>query len=240
MDNLIGQRLGVYEITNVIGKGGMATVYRAHQTVLGRDVAVKVIQNMGSDPARYGARFVREARTVATLSHPHILPVYDFGQEADFSYLVMKLIEGGDLGGLIRQGPLPLDKAAKLLDQVASALDYAHQRGVVHRDIKPGNILLDDEGNAVLTDFSIAQITNDSTSLTQTGVIIGTPAYMPPEQWQGTPIDSRTDIYALGVVLFDMLAGRTPFQGETPAMLMYSTRFGPRFGAGNCKETGPV
>ena len=219
--NLDGTTLGPYEIHEVIGRGGMSTVYRAYQPSMDRDVAVKIISSeLAADP-EFMARFVREAQIVAHLQHPHILPVYDFGQTNDHAYLVMRLVEGGSLTGEIKQGPLANDRVIKLVRQIASALDYAHLRGIVHRDLKPSNILLDEDGNAYLTDFGIAKTINEGTGLTVTGQVMGTPTYMAPEQWRSQPVDGRTDVYALGVIIFQMLLGQAPFIAETPHGLMY-------------------
>ena len=223
MSNLIGQRLGQYEIVSLLGKGGMATVYRARQESIGRDVAFKVIKPDLAEAQVFADRFKREARTVASFSHPHILKVFDYGEYQDTVYLVMELMTGGSLSGLIAaQGALSIETTAQLLEQISQALDYAHRRGVVHRDLKPQNVLLDDDQNAFLTDFGIAKVLNSATgALTQSGVAMGTPAYMPPEQWRGEAVDARADIYALGVMLFEMLTGRVPFQGDTPFSMMY-------------------
>jgi serine/threonine-protein kinase len=198
----------------------MATVYRARQASMGRDVAIKVIKPELSETPDFVERFAREARTVASLSHPHILKVFDYGQHGELVFLVMELLVGGSLAELIPQGPLPLQSTTRILDQVASALDYAHELGIIHRDLKPQNVLLDGRGNAHLTDFGIAKIMS-ATALTQSGVAMGTPSYMAPEQWQGLPLDGRADVYALGVMLFEMLTGQLPFSAETPFSLMH-------------------
>src|SRR5579859_5231246 len=222
MSNLIGQRLGQYEIISLLGRGGMATVYRARQSSVNREVAVKIITpELASGGPDFVTRFEREAQTVANLSHPHILRVFDYGREGSMVYLAMELLRGGSLADLVSKGPLPLSDAMRMLDQIGSALDYAHRNGIIHRDMKPQNVLLDDSGNAYLTDFGIAKILSDANTLTQTGAAIGTPSYMSPEQWQGLPLDSRTDIYALGIVLYEMLAGHTPFTADTPASMMF-------------------
>lgn len=223
MGDLIGQKFGAYELTELLGRGGMASVYRARQVTMNRDVAVKVIEsNLARDP-EFVKRFEREAQLVASLSHPHILKVFDFGQQGELLYLVMELLMGGSLRDKIADGGMPLETIERLLDQIASALDFAHGRGIVHRDLKPPNVLLDEQGNAVLTDFGIAKLLQtDQGVLTQSGVMVGTPAYMPPEQWQGLSIDGRADGYALGVMLYEMLSGVRPFVGETPTSLMYA------------------
>ena len=222
MSNLIGQQLGQYKVISLLGKGGMATVYRARQESISRDVAVKVIKPDLAGAEMFVARFEREARTVASFSHPHILKVFDYGQYEDTVYLVIELMTGGSLSDLIeQQKALSIEMTVKMLDQISHALDYAHKRGVIHRDLKPQNVLLDDDQNAFLTDFGIAKVTSSGTGLTQSGIAMGTPSYMPPEQWRGETVDARADIYALGVMLFEMLTGRVPFQGDTPFSMMY-------------------
>ncbi len=222
MANLIGQRLGQYQITALLGRGGMATVYRARQTSIDRDVAVKVIKPDLIESEEFKVRFNREAKVIAALSHPHILKVFDYGQHGDVVYLVMELLSGGSLADLLRGGArLEPAEVARLLDQIASALDYAHRRGIVHRDLKPQNVLLDEERNALLTDFGIAKLLSETTALTQSGIAMGTPAYMSPEQWRGQSVDGRADVYALGAMLYEMLAGRVPFMGDTPYSMMH-------------------
>ncbi len=233
VNDLIGQRLGQYEITGPLGKGGMAVVYRARQASMRREVAIKVINASAAHEDDFVPRFEREAQTVAALSHPHILKVFDYGHTDDgIVYLAMELLPGGSLAGRLRQGPLPPAEAARLFDQIAGALHYAHSLGIVHRDVKPQNILLDPSGNAILTDFGIAKLMattflfpqddpGAAVSLTQSGVLMGTPAYMAPEQVMGKPIDSRTDIYALGIILYEMLTGQMPFRADTPFAVMH-------------------
>src|SRR4051812_7400145 len=162
----------------------MATVYRARQLNIQRDVALKVIKPDLAETSGFIQRFKREAETVATLSHPHILKLFDYGEQDGIVYLVMELLTGGSLGDLIRQGPLSMQEASRFLDHIAAALDYAHRRGVIHRDLKPQNVLLDEDRNAFLSDFGIAKLLDENTMLTQSGASIGTPAYMAPEQWQ--------------------------------------------------------
>jgi serine/threonine protein kinase/formylglycine-generating enzyme required for sulfatase activity len=221
MANLIGQRIGNYKITGVLGKGGMAVVYRARQLNIQREVAIKVIKPDITESYDIIKRFEQEVNTIASLTHPHILKLFDAGQYEGMLYLVMELLTGGALSNLIRGNPLPLERAERLLDQMADALDYAHSQGLIHRDLKPQNILLDKQGNAHLADFGIAKILGATTTLTQSGTSMGTPSYMSPEQWQGSPLTHQVDLYAFGVVLFEMLAGRLPFIADTPAHMMY-------------------
>jgi serine/threonine protein kinase len=220
MPDLIGQTLGQYYITEQIGQGGMATVYKAFQPGLNRQVAVKVLPPLHAKQPGFSQRFQREARAIANLNHPNILPVHDFGQEKDTSFIAMRYVEGARTLSELMTAPLTLAQAAELIGQIAAALDYAHRQGVIHRDVKPGNVLMD--GNwALLTDFGVAKMTAASVKLTGTGVGIGTPAYMSPEQGQGQPVDHRTDIYSLGIVLFKMLTGQIPHDAETPVAIVF-------------------
>ena len=222
MDTLIGQRLGQYEIIAKLGAGGMATVYRARQASVDRDVAIKVIRTDLMEDENFVARFRNEARLIASLQHLHILKVFDYGNQDNILYLVMELLEGGSLSRLLRQsGGLPLKLAMRMLDQIGAALDYAHGRGIIHRDLKPDNVLLDQQQNAFLTDFGIAKMLGDTSNRTRTGMVMGTPAYMAPELWNGQTADARTDVYALGVMLYEMLAGVSPFRAETPYQIMH-------------------
>ncbi|NJL94187.1 MAG: serine/threonine protein kinase [Anaerolineae bacterium] len=220
--SLIGQTIdGRYEVKELIGRGGMAMVYRAAQPAMGRDVAIKVIlPDVGSGP-EFVQRFQQEAQIVARLEHPHILPVYDFGEYRGQAYLVMRLLEAGDLQDHIRRGMPSLQEATRLISQIASALTYAHQQGIIHRDLKPQNVLMDNGGNPYLTDFGIAKAIGATSQMTQTGALMGTPAYMAPEQWRTEPVDATTDVYALGIMAYVMLTGKMPFESETPFGLMY-------------------
>jgi serine/threonine-protein kinase len=225
---LIGQVLGSqYRIVEVLGAGGMATVYRARQTSVDRDVAIKVIRAEIANQSDFQQRFEREARTIAAFSHPHIIKLFDYGQHDQFSYLVMELMTGGNLSQLIRdKNGLTPTQTGRLLRQISGALDYAHGQGVVHRDLKTPNILLDGMGNAILTDFGIAKLLQGgNTNLTQTGTSVGTPSYMSPEQWRGEELDNTSDIYSLGIILFEMLTGRLPFTSDTPYGMMHSHLF---------------
>lgn len=223
MQDLSGTTLGPYELRSVLGKGGMATVYRAFQPGMDREVAIKVMSPDLADQPEFIARFEREARIIAQLQHPNILPVYDFGRSGSYLYLVTRLIERGTLGSELRGTPLPPARVVTITWQIADALDYAHRRGIVHRDLKPTNVLLDDEDHVFLTDFGIAKLIAGSTlsGLTAPNAVMGTPTYMAPEQWRSEPVDARTDVYALGVMVYQMLSGQVPFSAETPHGLMY-------------------
>jgi hypothetical protein len=211
-----GQRVGQYEIIDTLGEGGMAVVYRAREMNVDREIALKVIKASLTGLDETLERFKREANTIARLSHPHILKLFQFGEHNDTIYLAIELMRGGSLREAIKtQGQLPLNLITRVLEQIGAALDYAHKRGIVHRDLKPQNILLDEDGNAFLTDFGIAKLLNEA-KLTQDGLMLGTPSYIAPEQWVGEPADSRTDLYALGVMLFEMLTGQVPFRGKSP------------------------
>ena len=221
------EQFGRYVIKEVIGQGGMAIVYLAHDPRFGRDVALKVMsQAFQADPTFRG-RFEREARTIATLEHPAIVPVYDFGEDNNRLYLVMRHMHGGSLADRIIRSSLSLEEALPIIKPIASALDHAHKRGIIHRDLKPGNILFDEYGNAFLSDFGIVKLSEATSSLTGSGVI-GTPAYMSPEQVHGDEaIDGRSDIYALGIILFEMITGHKPFRADTPVKLMMAHVLNP-------------
>lgn len=219
--DLSGQVLNQYELWEVIGKGGMAVVYRARQTNIHRFVAVKVMSNKTAGEHDFLTRFQREAELIATLEHPNILPIYDYGSSGEYFYLVLRLMEGGSLDSYIGGNPLTLEDVDRFVSQIGNALDFAHQHRVVHRDLKPNNVLLDRHGNAYLMDFGIAKVISDST-LTTTNTIMGTPGYMAPEQWKMAPFDHRIDIYSFGVLTYEMLTGSTPFIGQTPLQYMYA------------------
>ena len=213
------EKIDRYTIIRELGRGGMATVYLAHDPRFGRDVAIKVLPQQGNDQTARG-RFQREARTIAALEHPAIAPVYDFGEDNGQMFLVMRLMTGGSLADRIRQGPIPLAEAGVILQRIASALDYAHRQGVIHRDLKPGNILFDQHNTAFLADFGIAKLMESQVNYTGSA-IIGTPAYISPEQVQGNrTIDGRADIYALGAIVFEMLTGKMPYQADTPLQVL--------------------
>jgi serine/threonine-protein kinase len=213
-------QIGRYQVLEEIGRGGMATVYRALDPRIQREVAIKVMTQDLLQEANLKARFEREAQTIATLEHPAIVPVYDFGEEDARPYLVMRLMSGGTLGDRLDKGSLPISDTVTILERIGSALERAHQKGIVHRDLKPSNIMFDEYGDAFLADFGIARLTESAVTLTGNSVI-GTPAYMSPEQIHGDKsIDGRSDIYALGVICFEMLTGQRPYQDSTPTKVM--------------------
>jgi serine/threonine protein kinase len=218
-DPLIGKTLGSFEILEAIGQGGMALVYKARQPVMNRIVALKVLSTpMAVNPA-FLVRFKQEAQMIASLEHTHILPVYDLGEQDGYVFIAMRYMSHGTLAARIAHGPIPLKDVSRWIEQIGSALDYAHQRGVIHRDVKPSNVLLDAQGNSFLADFGIAKWSEGSLGLTGSGVI-GTPQYMSPEQGQGLKIDGRSDEYALAVMAYEMIIGKPPFEAETPLAIV--------------------
>ncbi len=216
---------GKYVVVEVIGRGGMADVYRARHPTLARDVAIKAIHpHLAAEPG-FQERFVHEARLVAALRHPSIVQVYDFDTSAGRPYMVMEFVDGGTLKERLarvraERGPMTLAEASAFLGPIADALDYAHAHGAVHRDLKPANVLLTAAGDPVLSDFGIAKILEDSIQVSATGALVGTPAYMSPEQAGSRPVDARSDQYSLGVLAYEMVTGRVPFQGESPTAVM--------------------
>ncbi len=223
VDPLIGKQIDAFTIHERIGKGGMATVYRAYQPSVNRSVALKVISldsNL-SGQAEFRERFAQEAQTIASLEHPHILPIHDYGiVNNELAYIAMRLLRGGSLSELLaNEGPPPLERTIELFTQVARGLASAHAKNIIHRDLKPSNIMLDETGNAYLTDFGLAKIIENSIHLTKSGNIVGTPAYMSPEQLRAEPIDQRSDIYGMGCILYHLLVGRPPFEPSSSNML---------------------
>jgi formylglycine-generating enzyme required for sulfatase activity/tRNA A-37 threonylcarbamoyl transferase component Bud32 len=214
MSDLVGQRLGQYRIEMRVARGATSTIYKAYQEKLDRYVAIKVLSPHFIDEPGFLDRFYQEARAVARLDHPNILPVYDFDQVGEIVYLVMKYVDTGTLRHVMN-GPLDLPYTVEIATQVGLALGYAHRQGVVHRDIKPGNILIADNNWALLTDFGLAKMLEGNQRLTRTGAGVGTPEYMSPEQAQGQTIDGRADLYSLGVMLYEMLTGYLPFESES-------------------------
>jgi serine/threonine-protein kinase len=216
-----GRTLGRYRLDELLGRGGMAEVFRATDTKLARTVAVKVILQTHAAEEHFLERFLREARMVASLEHPNILPIYDFGEENGVPFLVMPYLPGGSLRDRLKAGPVPLAVASAWIAQLADALDAAHAAGVLHRDVKPANVLLGKDDRLFLADFGIAKMLESQKGLTATGVVVGTPVYMAPEQAQGRPASPATDRYALAVVAFEILAGRPPFEGDSVLSLMH-------------------
>jgi len=221
-DRNITDRLGKFVIKGVLGRGAMGTVYDGWDPQIDRRVAIKTVKlqvDADDEEATEGlARFKREAQAAGRLSHENIVGVFDYGETSEIAYIVMEFVEGRSLKALVDPGlPLPAEQAAELMLQVLSGLDYSHRRGVVHRDIKPANVMLTNEGKVKLADFGIAKIT--SSSMTSVGVILGTPAYMPPEQFLGEPAEARSDIYAAGAMLFHMLTGKRPYEGNPTSIM---------------------
>lgn len=211
----IPEKIGRYIIKSELGRGGMATVYRGFDPSFDREVAIKVLpREMLHDP-QFRSRFEREIKMVAALEHPSIVPVYDVGDENGQPYFVMRYMTGGSLSDLIEKGKFSIEDTAQIIEKVAQGLAYSHRKGIIHRDLKPDNILFDENGNPFISDFGIAKLTEAGGGLTGSGVI-GTPAYMSPEQAQGGEIDSRSDVYGLGVIIYQMLSGQQPYSADTP------------------------
>ncbi|HET9361046.1 MAG TPA: serine/threonine-protein kinase, partial [Vicinamibacterales bacterium] len=230
---MIGSRLAHYELTGHLGSGGMGDVYQARDLKLGRSVAVKVLpEAFAADPDRI-ARFEREAKVLASLNHPNIASIYGLEEAGGRHLLVMELVEGDTLAAQIARGPLAVERALDLAQQIADALEAAHEKGVVHRDLKPANVKVTPDGKVKVLDFGLAKamemspaaatISNSPTLTalaTSAGVILGTAAYMAPEQARGGAVDKRADIWAFGVVLYELLTGRRPFAGETASEIL--------------------
>src|SRR5512143_3620888 len=222
MEDLSGTNIKGYELRERIGAGGFGTVYRAYQSSVGREVAIKMILPHFANHPDFIRRFAAEAGLVARLEHPHIIPLHDYWRDSDGAYLVMRWLRGGSLSEALKASPYELRAAALLLDQVTSALALAHRNEVVHRDLKPANILLDEDGNAYLSDFGIAKdIAQVEGTLTGTGMVLGSPDYLSPEQARSAPVTPQTDIYSLGVMLYEILTGQHPFPDATPIERMY-------------------
>lgn len=227
MDDLTGQTIGSYRLVQKLGAGGMAEVYKSYQPRLDRYVAIKFIRPELAVDTGFRTRFEQEARAIARLSHSNIVHIYDFGEEEKRYFLVMEFIEGQTLKDYLQTEfkngrQIPLTLAISIISQVAAALDYAHSHNIIHRDVKPDNILISDKGRAVLNDFGIARITDRGEGMTQTGMAMGTPAYMSPEQIQGNKeqLGPPTDIYSLGIITYELLTGHTPFTADTPFAVM--------------------
>src|SRR6202521_5719599 len=227
-----GTRFGRYEIVSSAGAGGMGEVYRARDTRLDRTVAIKILADHLADRADLRERFDREARTIAGLNHPHICTLYDIGHQNGTDYLVMEYLEGETLAQRLKKGPLPLDQVLRYAIEIADALDKAHRKGITHRDLKPGNIMLTKTG-AKLLDFGLAKLRQDvapatpyselptvNNAITAEGTILGTLQYMAPEQLEGKEVDARTDIFSFGAVVYEMATGKKAFEGKSQASLM--------------------
>jgi Protein kinase domain len=221
--DLTGTRLGQYEIVERLGGGGMAVVYRAVQQPLGREVALKALSSELFQDEGFVKRFESEAKTLAKLDHPNILPIYDFEVLDGTAFLTMPLIRGGTLRDILNRGPLDPLSAWRYLREIGDGLQHAHDAGIVHRDLKPTNVLIHADGRAMLADFGLARGAGQPTHLTTIGLAIGTPGYMAPEQVMGHDVDKRADIYAMGVLCFEMLTGRLPFIGSNRMEVAYAT-----------------
>src|SRR6266480_2638700 len=215
MEKLVGKELGQFRIVERIGAGGMASVFKAYQTTLDRYVAIKVLPAYHARDPIFVKRFTQEARSVAKLAHPNIVQIHDFGEQENIIYIVMEYVDGGTLKDRLKRA-LPVAEVADFIIQAAEGLECAHRNGIVHRDVKPANMLVRKDGHLLLSDFGIAKILEGTTNLTRVGTGIGTPQYMSPEQGTGQAVDRRSDIYSLGIVLFHCLTGRVPFTAENP------------------------
>src|SRR5919106_798799 len=231
-----GTSFGPYEVVSKLGEGGMGEVYRARDTRLDRDVALKILPETFAQDTERLARFEREAKTLASLNHPHIAQIHGFETSDGVKALVMELVEGDDLAVRIARGPVPVDEAILIARQIAEALEAAHEQGIIHRDLKPANIKVRDDGTVKILDFGLAKAMDPggpsssnalnsptiSMHATQAGIILGTAAYMSPEQAAGKPVDKRSDLWSFGVVLLEMLTGQAVFSGETVSHVLAS------------------
>jgi serine/threonine protein kinase len=221
MEDLTGKQFGPYQIVAPLGEGGMAAVYKAFQPSMERYVAIKVLPRHMASTEEFVSRFKREAKLLAQLQHPHILPVFDYGEAEGYPYIVMTFVKSGTLADLMQKRRLSLAEIRRMMTQIGEALQYAHARHMIHRDIKPSNVLIDEMGNCRLTDFGLARMTESATKITTSGTVMGTPAYMSPEQGAGSEIDHRSDIYSLGVIFYEMVTGRVPYTAETPVAIVF-------------------
>ncbi|MFT4088567.1 MAG: serine/threonine-protein kinase, partial [Gordonia sp. (in: high G+C Gram-positive bacteria)] len=220
-----GQDFGPYRLEQLLGRGGMGEVYRAHDSRRDREVALKLLNAELAEDPTFQERFRRECQTLARLDEPHIIPIHDFGEIDSTLFLDMRLVKGRDLRAVLRErGALPPEEAVAIVEQVAAALDAAHDAGLVHRDVKPENVLVTQSDFAYLVDFGVAHVDND-THLTKTGTTIGSVAYMAPEQFDETPVTGAADVYALTAVLFELLTGRQPFPGSSTSTVMRGVLF---------------
>jgi serine/threonine-protein kinase len=223
MDDLTGQTINGYEIRRKVGQGGFGVVYKAYQTAVGRDVAIKVILPDKRHDPEYIQRFELEAQVVAELEHPHIVPMYDYWKTEDLSYLVMRWLPNGNLRDAYKRADWTLEKTASMLEHVAGALEAAHKAGIIHRDLKPDNILFDDHGNAYLADFGVARKLSSTKRITVPGSMVGAPAYLAPEQIYKEEVTPQTDIYVLGITLFEALTRQHPY-GDAGGNLILLTK----------------
>ncbi|HLA45354.1 MAG TPA: protein kinase [Aggregatilineales bacterium] len=224
----VGETVGPYRITEELGQGGMATVYKGYHASLDRYVAIKVLHPMFKDDESFFTRFQREAQIVANLEHPHIVPVHDFATAGEKSYIVMKFIEGQTLKHRMKSNPLSLDETLRIMPAIASALTYAHNKGILHRDIKPSNVMIEHDGTPYLTDFGLARITTRGESTMSQDVLLGTPNYISPEQARAEKnLGPGTDIYSLGIILYEIVVGRVPFSADTPYAVVHDHIYKP-------------
>ncbi len=228
MSFVVGENVGAYRILEQLGQGGMATVYKAYHAALDRYVALKVLHPAFHEDHTFTARFQREARVVAKLEHPNIVPIYDYAEHESRPYLVMKYIEGETLKSRLARGPLSADEINRVVDAVGSALAYAHAQGILHRDIKPSNVLIATDGQMYLADFGLARIAQAGESTLSSDSIMGTPQYISPEQARGDKnLDAGTDIYSFGVMLYEMVVGQVPFSADTPFSIIHDHIYSP-------------
>ena len=228
MPFVAGENIGPYRLMEQLGQGGMATVYKAYHAALDRYVALKVLHPAFGEDPNFEARFQREARLVAKLEHPNIVPIYDYSEHEKRPFLVMKFIEGETLKARMARGPLATDELAKIIESIGLALAYAHKVGILHRDIKPSNVLLATDDSIYLADFGLARIASMGESTISGDMIMGTPQYISPEQAMGKKdLDEGTDIYSFGVMLYEMVVGQVPFSADTPFSIIHDHIYTP-------------
>ena len=228
MPFVIGENIGPYRLVEQLGQGGMATVFKAYHPELDRYVAIKALHPAFAEDDTFLARFQREARVVAKLEHPNIVPIYDYSQYENRPYLVMKYIEGETLKARISNGIIPMEESLRIIETIGSALQYAHEKNVLHRDIKPSNVLISKDNQVYLTDFGLARMAQSSDKTLTTDMMIGTPQYISPEQALAKQdLDTRTDIYSLGVVIYELLVGKVPFTADTPFAIVHDHIYTP-------------
>lgn len=227
VDSLLeGSSLGRYRLIERIGRGGMASVFRAHDPELDRTVAIKVLPSFRQEDPTFVERFRREAQAVAALNHPNIVQIYDFGDDKGFMYIVMEHVPGGTLHDKMGSR-FTVEEVLRHIGPVADALEHAHNQGIIHRDVKPSNILIDESGKPILSDFGLARMLNQQSAQITGGSLYGTPEYMSPEQAMGRPVDAKSDLYSLGIIIYQMLLGQTPFRSNTPTTTLLAHIHGP-------------